>query len=391
MKPLHMKIGIRIISFALLVFLTGCDSPDRTEVSIQANMFYINGKPTYEGRYWNGNRVEGLLLNSRMVQGIFDDENPETRPTFHYPDTGEWSADRNTNEFVAAMPSWKAHGLNSFTVNLQGGSPTGYGNKKWINSAFNAYGSLKPAYMDRLERILEKADELQMVVILGYFYFGQDQVLKDEEAVKKGVFNATRWVLEKGFRNVLVEINNECNSNGYNHLILRAKRVHELITLAKGVEVDGRRLLVSTSYGGCYVPHSNVVSVSDYILIHGNSRRDDREEEARTGIKHPSHFYLQRTIDGTRQVDGFRGQPIVVNEDDHYDYDQSQNNYKLSIESYVSWGYFDFRRIGSKAEQEGLEEETDIKIGYQSVPVDWSISHDRKKAFFEYTKEISGY
>ena len=386
-----MKSGISLLSLALLMTIAGCGAPQRTEVSIERDMFYINGKPTYEGRFWNGDKVEGLLLNSRMVQGTFDDENPETRSVFNYPDTGEWSADRNTNEFVAAMPSWKAHGLNSFTVNLQGGSPTGYGNKQWINSAFDADGNLKPAYMDRLERILTKADELQMVVIVGYFYFGQDQVLKNESAIKAGVVNATQWILENGFRNVLVEINNECNSGAYDHPILKEDRVHELIKLAQGIEIDGSRLLVSTSYGGCYVPHSNVASVADYILIHGNSARADREEEERTGIKYPSHYYLKRTIDGTREVEGYRGQPIVINEDDHYEFDQPENNYKLSIEHYVSWGYFDFRRIGSRAEREGIPEETDINIGYQSVPVDWSISHPRKKTFFDYTKEISGY
>ncbi len=386
-----MKISIRLFLLGVMIVFAGCNADERTEVSIQGEMFYVNGKPTYEGRYWNGNKVEGLLLNARLVQGTFDDENPETRPTFNYPDTGEWSADRNTQEFIAAMPSWKAHGLNSFTINLQGGSPTGYGNKNWINSAFDSNGDLKPAYMGRLSRILTKADELQMIVIVGYYYFGQDQVLKDEEAVKAGVRNATTWILKNGFRNVLVEINNECNSGAYDHPILKEDRVHELITLAQGIEIEGDRLLVSTSYGGCYVPHSNVVSVADYILIHGNSSRENREEEERTGIKIPTPEYMQRLFDDTRAVEGYRGQPLVVNEDDHYEFDQPDNNYKRSIENYVSWGYFDFRRIGSRAEREGLEEETDIKIGYQSVPVDWSISHPRKEAFFNYTKEISGY
>ena len=40
--------------------------------------FHINGQPTYAGRTWQGHKIEGLLLNSRMVQGIFDDLNPET-------------------------------------------------------------------------------------------------------------------------------------------------------------------------------------------------------------------------------------------------------------------------------------------------------------------------
>ena len=77
--------------------IAGCSSQTGTEVSIRGDRFYINGKPTYEGRVWNGNKVEGLLLNSRMVQGTFDDENPETRILFAYPDTRECSADRNTD------------------------------------------------------------------------------------------------------------------------------------------------------------------------------------------------------------------------------------------------------------------------------------------------------
>ena len=79
----------------------------------------------------------------------------------------------------------KDHGLLAFTLNLQGGSPRGYsgGKQTWINSAFTPVGSLDQAYMNRLKKILDCADALGMVVIVGYFYFGQDQNLKDEAAV----------------------------------------------------------------------------------------------------------------------------------------------------------------------------------------------------------------
>ena len=120
-----------------------------------------------------------------MVQGIFDDLNPETRPMWAYPDTGRWDPERNTREFLAAMPEWRRHGLLAFTLNLQGGSPQGYskGRQPWHNSAITAEGELRPEYLGRLERILDRADELGMVVILGVFYFGQDERLKDEAAV----------------------------------------------------------------------------------------------------------------------------------------------------------------------------------------------------------------
>lgn len=143
----------------------------KTEVSIQGEDFYINGRPTYAGRTWNGHRIEGLLLNARLVQGIFDDLNPQTVARWKYPDTGRWDADRNTREFIAAMSEWRKQGLLAFTLNLQGGSPEGYSHgQPWINSAFRPDGSLRPDYFARLRRILDQADDLGMVVILGYFY-----------------------------------------------------------------------------------------------------------------------------------------------------------------------------------------------------------------------------
>jgi hypothetical protein len=71
--------------------------------------------------------------------------------------------------------------------------------------------------------------------------------------------------------------------------------------------------------------------------------------------------------------------PILFNEDDHFDFDQPQNNFVAAVGEYASWGYFDFRK---RAE--------DFSEGYQSVPVDWGISHPRKKAFFALLKEITG-
>ena len=90
-----------------------------TIVSIDAGEFLVNGRPTYAGRSHDGMKVQGLLFNSRMVQGIFDDRNAETRARWRYPD-GPWDAERNTREFIAAMPLWKAKGLLAFTINLQG-------------------------------------------------------------------------------------------------------------------------------------------------------------------------------------------------------------------------------------------------------------------------------
>ena len=79
----------------------------KTEVSIKGGDFYINNKITLKGKTYEGMKLEGLLPNSRMVQGIYDDLNPDTREMWKYADTGTWDADRNTNEFIKAMPEWK--------------------------------------------------------------------------------------------------------------------------------------------------------------------------------------------------------------------------------------------------------------------------------------------
>ncbi|MDZ4288879.1 MAG: hypothetical protein U0984_13015 [Prosthecobacter sp.] len=337
----------------------------QTIVTISGEDFHINGKPTYAGRTWKGHRIEGLLLNSRMVQGIFDDDNPQTIPRWAYPDAKPWDAERNTREFLAAMPEWRRHGLLAITLNLQGGSPEGYSkNQPWHNSAIKADGSLEAAFLARLERIIRKADELGMAVILGYFYFGQDQRLKDESAVVRAVDDATRWVLSNGWRNVMIEINNEANVR-YDHAILKPDRVHELIERVKGVRQDGRRLLVSTSYGGGGVPGKKVIAAADFLLIHGN------------GVKGPDA--MRQFIGKVKAARGDRVIPIVVNEDDHFDFDQPDNNFTAAVAEHVSWGYFDFRKTG-----EGFDE------GYQSVPVNWGISSARKKGFFDLLKGITG-
>jgi hypothetical protein len=354
-----------LLIFIALILSSSSIIKKRTVVSIKENQFYINGELTYKGRNWQGNKIEGLLLNSRMVQGIFDDVNPATKEQFQYADTKKWDADRNTNEFIAAMKQWRSNGLLAFTLNLQGGSPMGYGNQGWINSAFDENGNLKQQYLVRLKRILDKADELKMVVILGYFYFGQDEYLKDEKAVVNGVDNITHWILKNNYKNILVEINNECDIN-YNHKILQPERVHELIERVQSIKKNGYRLLVGTSYAGGVLPKKNVVKAADYILLHGN------------GVGDPAKILL--LVQATKKVEGYNNKPIIFNEDDHFNFEADSSNFINAIRSYASWGYFDYRM-----KDEGFED------GYQSVPVDWGINSIRKKQFFKKLKEITGF
>ncbi|MXX92185.1 MAG: hypothetical protein F4Y63_01860 [Chloroflexi bacterium] len=372
----------------------------KTHLSIEGERWLINGRSTYEGRRYQGWNVEGLLMNSRMTNAVFDDENPVTRELFAYPDNGEWDADRNTDEFIAMLPVYRSHGLLAVTVNLQGGSPTGYyrepmfrenmaergievdddvvwaglpgtDSQPWYNSAFNPDGSLKSAFQDRTERLIAACDRLGMAVILGYFYFGQDERLVDERAVCRAVDDATRWVLESGYGNVLIEINNEANIRRYEHEILQPHRVAELIERAQAIQVGGRRLLVGTSYGGGRVPDDDVAAVSDYIMVHGN------------GVTEPAR--IAGMVADTRALPSYTEKPILFTEDDHFDFDKPENNFLSALSAYASWGYFD---PGDAAG--GKSEFGDYRDGYQNVPVNWGINTPRKQGFFDLLSEITG-
>ena len=342
----------------------------KTTVSIAGDAFHINGRATYEGRAWRGMKVEGLLMNSRMVQGVFDDLNAETRHTWDYPD-GPWDPGRNTDAFIAAMPEWRAHGLLGFTINLQGGSPEGYSKAQpWHNSAFRADGSLRDEYLARLAGVLDRADELGMIPILGLFYFGQDQRLADEQAVLRAVDNATDWLIERAYANVMVEIANEVDVRAYDHAIITPARCHELIRRvqqrsAGKVAAPAGRLLVSASMGGGSIPPEGLVAAADFLLIHGN------------GVGEPDR--IRSMVDECRAMPTYRGQPIFFNEDDHYDFDKPDNNMLAAVSRYAGWGYFDYRMAG-----EGFDQ------GYQSVPANWRISSDRKRGFFDLLAKVTG-
>jgi hypothetical protein len=216
--------------------------------------------------------------------------------------------------------------------------------------------------MDRLARVLDRADELGMVAIVGYFYFGQDRRIKDEAAVKRAVSNATNWLLDRGYANVLVEIANE-SGNAYHHDILKPARISELIDFVKGVRKNGRRLPAGTSFSGGVPATPNVVKASDFLLLHGN------------GPDNPDR--IRELVRASRAADGYRKMPVLINEDDHFRFDDPDNHMTAALKLYVSWGYFDPGK-------------SDYAEGYQCPPVNWGINTERKRAFFSKVSEITG-
>jgi len=345
-KPWRLS-GLVLAGAALFAIGAGSSATKpRTVVAIKGASFYINGVVTNRGT-----RAQGLLMNSRMVQAAFDDENQRTAVKWRYPDTRRWSAARNTQELVRAIPSYAAKGLNAITINLQGGSPSGRPDDapQNVTTAFRPNGSLKPPWLGRVDRVIQACARNRMVVILGLFYFGQDQRLKGERAVISAVDNATRWLVKQRYTNVLVEIDNEANLN-YNHDILKSQRVDELIRRVQ--KHSHGRLKVSTSLAGGSMPPDDVIRASDFVLLHGNGQN-------------PAS--IREMVDRVRATQAYRARPkpIVFNEDS-----TNLANLEAAVEKKASWGYYD----------QGSSNYVD---GFQSPPVNWRISTPSKRAFFQ--------
>jgi hypothetical protein len=253
----------------------------RTRLTIAGDELRINGNRTYAGA-----PAAGLLMNVRMVNSVFEDRKRET-----------FDPEDNTNELLKRMAEYVDHGVLAFTVSLQGGYP-GYEGAQ--NSAFAENGELDREYMERVARVVEKADALGAVVILSLFYQRQDQLLKNEDAVERGVIEAVDWIKDNGYRNIILEIANEYSHGGFKHGILRSDAgVAGLIRLARQ---RASWLPVGASGMGDGRLSPKVAAASSVLLIHFNEvslgqipnrieelRRDEPgkpiicNEDARTG------------------------------------------------------------------------------------------------------------
>ena len=269
----------------------------QTHISIVGNRWYLNGQVTYPGT-----QAEGLLMNVRMVNAVFEDRN-----------RSDFDAEANTDQFITKIPDYTAHGIRAFTLCLQGGTP---GYEGAVNSAFNPDGSLRENYLKRVLRVIDACDKHSVVVILGCYYQRQDQILKDEEAVRTGVIGVARWVTEIGRSNVVLEIANEYGHAGFDHPILKTPEGQtELIRLAKRT---APKVLVSTSGGGGGILYDEVAQVSDFLLIHYNHTSLEAIPHRITALKKHS-------------------KPVVCNEDEKVGVEGAKAA-ESSVVNGASWG-----------------------------------------------------
>ena len=195
----------QILFIIYLLFLSGCNKGPKILVSISGDKWYLNGKIINEGT-----PAEGLLMNVRMVNSVFEDTGDLMPEKFH-----DFNKDQNTENFISKIPEYMSQGLNAFTISLQGGNP---GYEGAINSAFQPDGSLRSEYLERVERVIHEVDKNNGIVILTCFYQRQhshSSALNGKKAIKIALENTANWIKTKQFRNVVLEVSNEYNHPGY--------------------------------------------------------------------------------------------------------------------------------------------------------------------------------
>ena len=167
-----------------------------------------------------------------------------------------------------------------------------------------------------------------------------------------------------------IEINNETNVP-YEHEILQPHRVAELIDRARSHELDGRRLLVGTSYGGGRVPDDDVVAAADYIMLHGN------------GVTQPAR--IAEMVAQTRALPSYTAKPILFTEDDHFAFDEPDNNFLSALSAYAGRGATSTRGRGGR-----FVNLRQLSRWLSEHPVNWGINTDRKRCYFDLLAQVTG-
>ncbi len=344
-----MNSSLQLSSFPLLLLsylLLGCQAKEpsfQTKVSIQDEQWLINGELVN-----SGSPAEGLLMNVRMVNAVFEDRGNKWETH-----VGKFDPDQNTEEFIARLPEYVNSGVNAFVISLQGGMP---GYEGAINTAFEPDGTLRPSYLERVEKVIMACDKSGAVVILSCLYQrqrGHNFALNSKESIISAVRNTANWVREKGFGNVVLEVANEFPHGGYkgwpsSEWLISEDGQAELIKEAKAAHPD---LLVSTSgLGHGRFPDALIPEV-DYIIIHFNN----------TSL-----------ADYGQRINALKGQgkPLVCNEDDKVG-KEGAAALGLSVYHGASWGFMHSQKNQHiPFEFEGREDDPDVyeMFGKVSTP-----------------------
>jgi hypothetical protein len=311
----------------------------------EADRFYMRAsrrgdwKQTYaEGRFRG--QARGKLMMIRTAQGLFDDE--RSRPAGFDPE-------RNTERLIEALDVYKAHGILAVSVSLQGADP-GYGDPAGdavsgggaesegsypLVSAFRSDGSLKPEWMKRLERLLTEADRRNMVVCLIYFDSRQDVTLASPEALVAAARNMTDWLIEKDFRNVIIDVADEWDLHGEVPWSLFNFVPENIAWLVEEVRERFHNadftLPIGASTSGTMIYPASLARMCDVVLIHGDGNSPhEKLSRIQALTQSPRPVWMVEDANGKELTE----QNLA----------REQSSLKTVFQSTAGWGYMPWRQ-----------------------------------------------
>jgi hypothetical protein len=353
---------MKAVVSAIACALSGLAAASKTTVSIcdgplgAGRGWCVNGEITNKG-----SAAEGLMINSRMIQGVFDDANASTVSMWAYPDTGRWDPNRNTAEFIANFSDYKACGLNAMTVGFQGGGPIAKDfihEQPWISTAWGFNGEIDSDWRDRMVKVATAADEAGLVLIMQGWYQGQSRrVNTSDEAVIQTINEMIAVITDNQLTNVLMEIANEDNLH-FNQPLLTVQEMARNFAYVQ--KQTSNSILVSSSYTSRYTPPPDVIAGADFALYHCN------------GLTPANTTVMVESI-MSQPAFKAKPKPVFFNE---CSVDIDVMN--AAITAGAGWGYYD----------QGI---SDYAQGFQSPPVNWRVDASADKiAYFSRVAQVTG-
>lgn len=353
---------MRMLAGTIIAFLLMGGSA--LAVEFEGRRVKLNGRVLNEG-----SQAEGLMMNARMIQAAIEDYG-NYKDKMKYPD-GPWSAERNVNEFIDALPIYASHGLNMVTVGMQGGHPRfkcgdSGGSGKRNFSMFTGNGALRADAMSRLERLIRAADDVDIIVTVQYFYQNQDNKLDNNAAVLRATEEATAFLKSIGTGNILVEIANEVTTRNYKHTALqpggipdRIDQVHDMWPAA---------LVTASMNTGGRLGTTATRKAVDWVSFHANGETADS---------------IVKIINRAKDDPDLKSKPIAVTEDPWHD--QGSKPMMNAIGAGAGWGFYEqgCEYAGSYTGQARYRD------GFQSPPINWRISNNSKREFFDQLQEVT--
>jgi hypothetical protein len=114
-------------------------------------------------------------------------------------------SDGVTEEMIDNLETYSSYGVNIVSTFLMG-------NRFSDTPGYSEDASVSPTYSERLGRIIEAADSLGMVVLVGCLYWGTTKAKWknwNQEHANRAIENTVLWLKENDYRNVFIDVDNE--------------------------------------------------------------------------------------------------------------------------------------------------------------------------------------